>query len=464
VATETIYNKIRILHRNFADEATITARSSATAYPISNIITDQRGKTWRSDTLSTTTLSAQLNAGDNTMSVVDATVFDSTGYVQVGTEIIEYQGACSSTDVLYNLVRGKWGTTAAIHVNGSTVNQIEYIDIDLGNSYLEKRVTCVALANFNLSVGSRIVIVGGDSAGELEVGSHDYTSQHIYTYGRLYTDITQGPEASGPYADYGWGDVIYGVDIERRLADPNATRYFRPVCIGYLGDAILQTAVNTTDTTFTVYKNPSYWTNDTDGFYSSGGWAIILDSINGHEAITYTGKTANTLTTITRGDGGTTAVAHTDGCNIIEMQHKRYYRIYLGEIAPATTYIEIGRLFLGDFVEFRNTFQYGSTISIEDLSNATYSLSGVKFVDVKPRRHLGKLNFNMIRNAENRAQLMQFYEYLSREKNFFIDLFRGHTAIEEFFGKFYVELTSSDEIVRTNRDRNAITMNFREVI
>lgn len=67
------------------------------------------------------TLSAELAADATTATVVDATAYPASGYVLIGSEIIQYTGGGGGGTSLTGLVRGKNGSTAAVHASGTTV-------------------------------------------------------------------------------------------------------------------------------------------------------------------------------------------------------------------------------------------------------------------------------------------------------------------------------------------------------
>ena len=78
--------------------------------------------------------------------------------------------------------------------------------------------------------------------------------------------------------------------------------------VGTLNGALLA------DTNGTGGSGTSITLTDATAFPSSG--SIDVSSVNGSETITYTGKSGNNLTTITRGASGTSAVAHADGSSL----------------------------------------------------------------------------------------------------------------------------------------------------
>ena len=82
---------------------------------------------------------------------------------------------------------------------------------------------------------------------------------------------------------------------------------------------VLNGAISATATGITLSDGASF--NDTSGIYanSSGTWYIKIDD----EIMTYTSISTNSITGATRGVGGTTAVAHTDGAAVeLYMAHK----------------------------------------------------------------------------------------------------------------------------------------------
>ena len=72
------------------------------------------------------TLSAAITLTDVTIPVTSATNYNNTGVVKIDSELIYYSG--KSGDTLIGCIRGFGGTTAASHINGSTV-EISSIDV-----------------------------------------------------------------------------------------------------------------------------------------------------------------------------------------------------------------------------------------------------------------------------------------------------------------------------------------------
>ena len=68
----------------------------------------------------TAVLSATINATDTTISVANIQELASTGYIQIGTEVIYY--ANTSGNTLINVARGQNNTTAASHTAGAAIS------------------------------------------------------------------------------------------------------------------------------------------------------------------------------------------------------------------------------------------------------------------------------------------------------------------------------------------------------
>lgn len=71
------------------------------------------------DFTNTSTLTAAMLAGDNTLALASAAAFPASGTIIVDSETIEYTGKAGNT--LTGLTRGRYGTTAAGHASGATV-------------------------------------------------------------------------------------------------------------------------------------------------------------------------------------------------------------------------------------------------------------------------------------------------------------------------------------------------------
>ena len=66
-----------------------------------------------------TTLSTSISATDTEITVSDAADYNNTGFIQIGSETIQYGYITGNT--LYNCFRGQNNTTAASHTAGDTV-------------------------------------------------------------------------------------------------------------------------------------------------------------------------------------------------------------------------------------------------------------------------------------------------------------------------------------------------------
>lgn len=92
-------------------------------------------------------------------------------------------------------------------------------------------------------------------------------------------------------------------------------------------------AKNNTEVTLDGNINNSVTTinvNDTSNIPTAGKLTFYDD--NSYEVVTYTGKTATSLTGVTRGDDSTTATSHTDGAKIGVVQSAEYHNILADEI------------------------------------------------------------------------------------------------------------------------------------
>jgi len=143
---------------------------------------------------------------------------------------------------------------------------------------------------------------------------------------------------------------------------------------------------------------------DASGFASSG-MAYITDAVNGDEQISYTGKSTNDLTGVTRGIGGTTAVAHAD-LDAIAQSHiqadGRDLRIYVDgseidywyvDFDNANTYIWINTNWAaqqsGTLVGAMTDVATVTTITLyEDISG--FPSSGMLLIDSEVFTYTGK--------------------------------------------------------------------------
>lgn len=74
-----------------------------------------------------TTLSAQANVGDTTLSLTSVTGFEEYGFAELkdatNTEVVRYATVDSASNQLKNVLRGQGGTLERQWVNGSTINE-----------------------------------------------------------------------------------------------------------------------------------------------------------------------------------------------------------------------------------------------------------------------------------------------------------------------------------------------------
>lgn len=88
---------------------------NATGRPVQVWINRQTGVT----NASTATLAATITSTDTTITVSDASVLASAGFINIGTETIAYQNV--SGNQLLNCFRGQNSTTAAAHTSGDAI-------------------------------------------------------------------------------------------------------------------------------------------------------------------------------------------------------------------------------------------------------------------------------------------------------------------------------------------------------
>ena len=99
---------------------------NATGRPIQVWIDRQSGNT---NTLASTALSADIAATDTTINVVNAYNMPTTGFIQIGTETINYQNV--SGNQLLNCFRGQANTTATAHTAGASVTLTKLPNINI---------------------------------------------------------------------------------------------------------------------------------------------------------------------------------------------------------------------------------------------------------------------------------------------------------------------------------------------
>jgi len=109
-------------------ESTYSTIPTKNAYgrPIQVWIDRQTGNT---DALPATTLSADVSATDTTINVVNAYNMPTTGFIQIGTEIISYQNV--SGNQLLNCFRAQNNTTAASYTAGTSVTVVKLPNINI---------------------------------------------------------------------------------------------------------------------------------------------------------------------------------------------------------------------------------------------------------------------------------------------------------------------------------------------
>ena len=73
------------------------------------------------ENVTTVTLTANINVTDTTISVSDASLLASAGFVKIGNETISYPNVDITNNQLLNCARGQYGTTAASHLTGAVL-------------------------------------------------------------------------------------------------------------------------------------------------------------------------------------------------------------------------------------------------------------------------------------------------------------------------------------------------------
>lgn len=195
-------NNLRVIYNNVADNATITATTSATNYPISNVLSDNKGSVWRS----TSTISNTITLSWTTTQAMGAVILPFTNFSSGATINITAWSAANGTGTsLYTT-----GTISAV-----PYTLIKWDTVYTGvNAYGYGGGTCVRMyfPTIRSDVMSITITIvdSGNTQGYMEIGrivagtywsptyntefglSIDYndTSQHSRTQsGNIITDI-----------------------------------------------------------------------------------------------------------------------------------------------------------------------------------------------------------------------------------------------------------------------------------
>ena len=148
----------------------------------------------------------------------------------------------------------------------------------------------------------------------------------------------------------------------------------------------------------------------------------------------------------------------------ISEQHYPWWGIEFSDVSNVNNYIEIGRLYIGDYFEAYTNFSYGSTEQVIDQSQILRTPGGIEYIDQLPIYHQFNLPLNHILNTEYQRQLMMLQETFGQHKFLFIDLYANWSDYSrEFFGHFYGRLAPSP-VSRAKYNTNAMQLQFVETI
>jgi hypothetical protein len=132
-------------------------------------------------------------------------------------------------------------------------------------------------------------------------------------------------------------------------------------------------------------------------------------------------------------------------------------------------YLDVGRIYLGDYFELSAQLEYGSTKQVIDQSEVSAGAGGeeeggAEYVDLYPSYHTFQLKFQKIITTECQRYISLLQERCGHRKCVFLDLYPGwNDAALSFLGKFYGRLkTSPIEMVQYNR--HATVLPFRETV
>ena len=186
LAEARINRTLRVRAMETVVQHTMVGLSKRIALPSDYL--QMRGLKFSSDKIATTTLNGEISDSVDTILLTSAADFTATGTILIGTEQITYTG--KSTNTLTGCVRGANSTTAALHVDGSTVDQIytswtEGATLSTGVStlYVLKYVSPEILTSVKAGSTSGVPSVYTMSAGHILFGpvpASYYTCEMVY--------------------------------------------------------------------------------------------------------------------------------------------------------------------------------------------------------------------------------------------------------------------------------------------
>lgn len=256
-------------------------------------------------------ITTDMTIGATTAAVASITKFPSTGSLLIGTEEIDYTG--KTTTSFTGLTRAANASVAAAHLSGVNVD-------------LMTRVSVAVLAgDTTITVTSTS---GFPTSGSLLIESEYVTYTGVTA--TTFTGVTRGVG----------GTVDAGHAMNIRV----------------VSQAVLTGAATIADTSLTLSSTTSLPTSGT----------IIVDT----EEITYTGKTATTITGLTRGSNSTVAAIHNIGAAIVASTSNDY-------VCSSVAGTDLGDFDFGDGVKYGFDLVTGP---FNDASGNSYASEGDGFL------------------------------------------------------------------------------------
>jgi len=130
-----------------------------------------------------------------------------------------------------------------------------------------------------------------------------------------------------------------------------------------------------------------------------------------------------------------------DQTRIIYFDTSVFARYFLIEaVEPEETgleYLEIGRLFLGDFFEPARNIKFGHKLLPADDSSVSYSEGGQRFIDRKAKRRRLVVTFERVQKSETYFRFFDFFYRIGKRQDIVAVVFPEDNSARKFFHSVY---------------------------
>lgn len=142
----------------------------------------------------------------------------------------------------------------------------------------------------------------------------------------------------------------------------------------------------------------------------------------------------------------------------------RYVKIEFSDPDNGDGYIQVGRVYLGDFFEPINNFDYGWSIEEVDSSTVDVSLGGVKWSDLQETFRRVVFRMSNLDNSEKQHRLLGLQRRLGVGRDFILCLFPDKDSTDWYFNTMYGRLQKTFPISNQDYLRNTAEIIFEESV